>query len=153
MYKHKRYKHLCIMAIHLSYMAKQKGIVSKEVLAIGDRLKVRRLRHSNATQELIAEELGMHAISYGRIENGLTELKITKAMALARYYGITIDELVGYEQSKENSVTVQDPPSSYGEPPVNITIQIGGSGENSPRAQRFLDRLGKLLLEEDEGEE
>lgn len=131
-------------------MVKQKRKLPNDVREIGDRLKARRLRHSTATQESLAEELGIHSISYGRIENGLAELKITKAIALARYYGITLDELVGYDKdSQETPPIVQEGSGVYQKPKTaNITIQVGGGGQNSPQAEAFLKRLGKLLQED-----
>jgi transcriptional regulator with XRE-family HTH domain len=131
-------------------MARRKHNIESRINAIADRIKKRRLRYTDVTQETIAEELGIHVTSYGRLENGGAELTITKAIDLARYYGITIDELVGYDKdSEEVRAIVQEPGHGYGQPTsANITFQIGGEGDNSPEADRFLKRLGKFLIED-----
>jgi len=132
-------------------MPRRKDSIEHRINAIADRLKTRRLKHTDVTQESIAEELGIHVTSYGRLENGGAELTITKAIDLARFYGISLDELVGYSENSEDiPPIVQDIASSYAKRPINLTIQFGGDGENSPKAQRFLDRLGKMLLEDEE---
>lgn len=134
-------------------MARRKHSIEHRIKAVSDRLKARRLRYTDLTQEAIAEELGIHVTSYGRLENGGAELTITKAMDLARYYGITIDELVGFSLEDDNPPIVQESAARYGHSPTNITFQIGGTGDNSPEAERFLSRLGKLLMEDFSPEE
>lgn len=131
-------------------MARRKDNIEHRISAISDRLKTRRLRHTDVTQETIAEELGIHVTSYGRLENGGAELTITKAIDLARYYGISIDELVGFDvNSEENRPIVQEPDSKYGVPKSSsIHIHIGGDGENSEQAENFLKRWGKMILED-----
>jgi transcriptional regulator with XRE-family HTH domain len=129
-------------------MARRKHNIEHRIKAVSDRIKSRRLRHTDLTQEAIAEELGIHVTSYGRLENGGAELTITKAMDLARYYGITIDELVGYSLEDDNPPIVQEEMLPYGQKPTNIVFQIGGGQDNSPEAERFLSRLGKMLMED-----
>ena len=129
-------------------MAKRKHNIEKRNREIGDRLKLRRLRHTHVTQETLAEELGIHYVSYGRIENGQAELTITKAECLANYYGISLDELVGFSSDSDQIPPIVQEGSPYYEKPktANITIQVGGDGQNSPQADAFLKRLGKLLV-------
>lgn len=61
------------------------------------RLKDLRIDHEK-TQEEIAKMLSIHKVSYCRYETGERELPLHHAIALARYYDISLDYLVGLVQ-------------------------------------------------------
>lgn len=59
--------------------------------------KIRTLRQNkNITQAKLAEALAVSAQSVSKWENGLTLPDISMIPAIARYFGITIDDLFGY---------------------------------------------------------
>ena len=60
--------------------------------------KLRDLREDrDKTQEQIAELLGCNRQVYARYERGLREIPVSMLIALARYYGVSLDYLVGLE--------------------------------------------------------
>lgn len=131
-------------------MAKQKSKVTPQTSNIGSRIRSIREREKY-TQESIAEELGMHVTTYGRIESGKNPLSIIAAMRLAELFRVTLDDLVGFDY-KNNPVPslVRESAETYGRPKsANIIIQIGGEGQNSPAAEALLQGLAKALREYD----
>jgi transcriptional regulator with XRE-family HTH domain len=50
----------------------------------------------------------MHRSNYSKVENGQRELSITALNKIARYFGITIDQLVNMESTIPHEVTVED---------------------------------------------
>ena len=59
-------------------------------------------------QQQIADLVGMHRSNYSKVENGQRELSIVALNKIARYFGITIDQLVNMESSIPHEVTVED---------------------------------------------
>lgn len=58
--------------------------------------RLRDLREDNdKNQSVIAEYLGIAQTQYSRYERGERELPLHHAIALARYYGVSLDYLVG----------------------------------------------------------
>ncbi len=52
-------------------------------------------REKNLTQKEVAEKIGVSASAIGFWETGINEPKATYLMKIAKFFGITIDELVG----------------------------------------------------------
>ena len=63
-------------------------------MQICQRLKELRLE-KELSQEATAEILGVLRQQYARYENGTNEIPIRHAVTLARFYGVTLDYLVG----------------------------------------------------------
>ena len=58
--------------------------------------RIRDLREdADLTQKEIAEILQMHKTTYVRYESGEREIPLKIAVALAQYYGVSLDYLVG----------------------------------------------------------
>lgn len=130
-------------------MSAKNSKVNPQIRYIADRIKKRRLRDTELTQEQVAEEIGIHSVTYSRIENAHAEMKISHAIALARLYEISLDELIGFDKDEPALTShsrVMEPTEKYMAKarPANIIFQIG-DGINSPEQERFLARLGKLL--------
>ena len=65
---------------------------------------IKRLRRSkNVTQEQIAEMLGVSVTAVSKWERGETYPDITMLFPLARYFGVSLDELMGYDEAKERA--------------------------------------------------
>lgn len=60
-----------------------------------ERLKNHRLMRGY-TQKQVADKIYMMASGYRAIEVGICNLKMDNAINLARVYGISLDELVGF---------------------------------------------------------
>lgn len=61
-------------------------------------------------QKQVALEIGIGTTNYNRLENGQREASINVLDKLANYYGITIDEIVHFDNKKlpPKEVTIQD---------------------------------------------
>lgn len=61
-------------------------------------------------QKQVALEIGIGTTNYNRLENGQREASINVLDKLAKYYGITIDEIVHFDNKKlpPKEVTIQD---------------------------------------------
>jgi len=61
-------------------------------------------------QKQVALEIGIGTTNYNRVENGQREASIDVLDKLANYYGITIDEIVHFDNKKlpPKEVTIQD---------------------------------------------
>ena len=64
-------------------------------MLIGDRIRLLR-KNKNVTQNQLAEALSVSAQSVSKWENHLSAPDITVLPVIARYFGITMDELFGY---------------------------------------------------------
>ncbi len=62
--------------------------------------KIKELRNqANLSQKVIAEELGIKESTYGRIENGYTELTVTNLFRIAELLDADVGELLGLRAS------------------------------------------------------
>ena len=69
-------------------------------LSIGE--NIRRLRRAaDMTQEQLADKLGVAYQSVSRWENGTTYPDMELLPALSGIFGVTVDELIGMEESKK----------------------------------------------------
>ena len=67
--------------------------------------KIRQLRHRDGrTQETLAEALGVTAQAVSRWESGGSYPDMNLIPPIANYFGVTIDELFGYSNQRENRV-------------------------------------------------
>ena len=49
------------------------------------------------SQEAVAEEIGVSNKTYGRYESGKNEMKISTLKSLAKFYDMTVDELINFD--------------------------------------------------------
>lgn len=56
---------------------------------------------SDMTQQEIAEYLGTSSQHYGKYELGHAEIPFERAIALAKFYGVSLDYIVGLTNSKK----------------------------------------------------
>ncbi len=74
---------------------------------IGKTIKAIR-EEKGLTQQQIAELISMHRSNYSRVETGERDLSIEAANKVARYFGMSLDELVNFDGKLPNEVTVED---------------------------------------------
>jgi len=60
------------------------------------------------TQQQVAELVHMHRSNYSKVESGERELSIDAVNTIAKYFGMTIDELVNFDGQVPDEVTVGD---------------------------------------------
>lgn len=70
---------------------------------------IKKIREERSlTQQQIAELIHMHRSNYSRVETGERDLSIEAINKIARYFGMSIDELVNFNGKMPNEVTVED---------------------------------------------
>ncbi len=70
---------------------------------------IKRLREEKGIlQKEIASEVGLGISHYSKIENGQREASVELLDKLAKFYGITIDQIVHMEQAMPEEVTMED---------------------------------------------
>lgn len=69
----------------------------REILC--ERIKTER-NEKNATQDDVAKILGISRANYGYYENGKSLPPLDKLLALARYFGVSVDYLIGNEEKE-----------------------------------------------------
>lgn len=60
------------------------------------------------TQQQVADLIHMHRSNYSRVETGERELSIEAINTIAKYFGMTIDQLVNFEGSIPDEITIED---------------------------------------------
>lgn len=60
------------------------------------------------TQQTIAELIAMHRSNYSKIESGQRELSIEALNKIAKYFGMSIDQIVNFEGDIPKEITVED---------------------------------------------
>jgi len=79
------------------------------IMSIAENLRTIR-EQRGLQQKQVALEIGIGTTNYNRVENGQREASIDVLDKLANYYGITIDEIVHFDNKKlpPKEVTIQD---------------------------------------------
>ena len=68
-------------------------------------IKIRELRHRDGrTQEMLADALGITSQAVSRWESGGSYPDMEMIPSIANYFGITIDELFGYQNDREQKI-------------------------------------------------
>ncbi|MGV8096317.1 MAG: helix-turn-helix domain-containing protein [Mangrovibacterium sp.] len=62
----------------------------------------------NLTQQQIAELIHMHRSNYSKIESGQREISIDAINKIAKYFGMTIDQIVNFDGAVPQEITVED---------------------------------------------
>lgn len=120
-------------------------------------IKLRKLKEMSQAQ--VAEWLGLDTSAYGKIENGKTVLTVDRAYQLANVFEVPITDIINTSDAEFiDSIKPQlnEPQFKYNKrnsPNVaNICINIGmDTKNNSPAADKFLKRLGQLLMDSEIG--
>ncbi len=60
------------------------------------------------TQQQLAELINMHRSNYSKVESGERDLSIEAINKVAKYFGMTIDQLVNFDGHIPDEVTVGD---------------------------------------------
>ena len=74
---------------------------------VGDNIK--RLREDRRIkQQEIADLIGMHRSNYSKIESGQREISVAALDKIARFFGVTVDELIHMENDIPKEVQIED---------------------------------------------
>lgn len=60
------------------------------------------------TQQQLAELINMHRSNYSKVESGERDLSIDAINKIAKFFGMTIDQLVNFDGAMPQEVTVED---------------------------------------------
>lgn len=72
-------------------------------------INIRKLREDRGVkQSEIADLIGMHRSNYSKIENGQREISVAAVDKIARFFNITIDELVHLSNDLPDEVSMED---------------------------------------------
>jgi len=74
---------------------------------IGSTIKILR-EEKGMTQQQIADLTNMHRSNYSKVEKGERDLSLEAVNSVAKYFGMTIDQLVNFDGNMPNEVTVED---------------------------------------------
>ncbi len=74
---------------------------------IGTTIKALR-EEKGLTQQQVADLVHMHRSNYSKVEKGERDLSLESVSTLAKYFGMTIDQLVNFDGDVPNEVTVED---------------------------------------------
>ncbi|MEP7094753.1 MAG: helix-turn-helix transcriptional regulator [Flavobacterium sp.] len=70
---------------------------------------IKRIREEKGlTQQSIADLIAMHRSNYSRVETGDRDLSIEAISKIAKYFNMTIDQLVNFEGNIPHEVTIED---------------------------------------------
>lgn len=76
-------------------------------MSLGDNIKKIREQKS-VTQQQIAELISMHRSNYSKIESGQREISVEGLNKIAKFFGMSIDQIVNFDGVAPHEVTVED---------------------------------------------
>ena len=76
-------------------------------MSIGKNIKKIR-EEKDLTQQQIAALIQMHRSNYSKIESGQREISIDALNTIARYFDMTIDQIINYEAGVPKEITIED---------------------------------------------
>lgn len=76
-------------------------------MSLAENLKAYR-EQKGLLQKEVANEVGVHPSNYSKMEKGERDVSIEVADKLAKFYGVTLDQLVHMEGNVPNEVTIED---------------------------------------------
>ena len=84
-------------------------IFAQNKLTVDIGLNIKRLRKEREIkQHEIADLIGMHRSNYSKIENGQREISIAAVDKIAKFFNITIDELIHLGEDLTEEIKVED---------------------------------------------
>jgi transcriptional regulator with XRE-family HTH domain len=89
------------------------------------------------TQQQIAELIHMHRSNYSKVESGERELSIEAISKIAKYFAMTIDELVNFDGKMPDEVTVED---------KTLTEQVKLIAELEPEEKNMVFKMVDTFL-------
>ncbi len=99
--------------------------IARTLDTVGQRLKNLRLRRDTTLTEL-AGETGISASTLSRLEAGHRRPTLEQLLPLARYYGVTLDSLVGAPRTADPRVDLRPVACSDGSVIIPLTRRPGG---------------------------
>lgn len=102
------------------------------------------------TQQQIADMMGMHYSTYGKMESGEIKVDIEKGLKLAKIYGVTLDTLFGKQAEGAQKNIEASPRIIEKKKPFKLMIEIDTDSTTEGKLPVFIQKLQKLIEEENE---
>ena len=95
------------------------------------------------SQENVAEEIEVDVTTYGRYEKGESQIKFEQVARLANFYGITIDNLYHYDETRPSLKAEK----TKSEPKRQVTVMVTLDGlEGSLKSSiELLNKINNTL--------
>ena len=94
---------------------------------VGENIK--KIREQRGLQQKqLAADVGIPYTSYNKIETGSREVTIEELDKIARYYGLSIDQVVHFNEDLPGEVTIEDKP---GFEQLNLLNQLDEEDKNT----------------------
>ncbi len=72
-------------------------------------ITIRKIREEKAVkQQEIADIIGMHRSNYSKIESGQRDISVEALDKIAKYFGMTIDQIISFDGGIPTEITVED---------------------------------------------
>lgn len=76
-------------------------------MTVGQNIKKIR-EEKGLTQQQIAALIHMHRSNYSKIESGQREISVDALSTVARYFDMTIDQIINFENGVPKEITIED---------------------------------------------
>tara|TARA_R110002050_G_scaffold201841_1_gene337006 strand:+ start:43465 stop:43833 length:369 start_codon:yes stop_codon:yes gene_type:complete len=105
------------------------------------------------TQQQIAEMMGVHYSTYGKMESGEIKVDIEKGLKLAKIYGVTLDVLFGGQaEDSQNEGPIKRPENKEKRKPFRLMLEID-TDANEDKLPDFIIKLQKLIEEQNNSQD
>ncbi len=94
----------------------------------------------NYSQEFIADKLGCDYSTYGKLENGKTELTINRLFMLADIFGVSVNQLM-FEQVPYSEKSMGSGISSTDGPKLTLEIPLNSAELGTDQIKQLLEKL------------
>lgn len=100
------------------------------------------------TQQQIADMMGMHYSTYGKMESGEIKVDIEKGLKLAKIYGVTLNDLFGEQEEGSQKEIASAAKVKEKKKPFKLMIEIDTEGTSEANLPEFIVKLQKLIEDE-----
>jgi len=81
--------------------------LNTDYMSIGQNIKKIR-EEKGMTQQQIAELIHMHRSNYSKIESGQREISVDALNKIAKFFGMSIDQIVNFDGAVPKEITIED---------------------------------------------
>lgn len=99
---------------------------------------IKRIREDRGlTQQSIADLIAMHRSNYSRVETGDRDLSIEAICKIAKFFNLTIDQLVNLQEEIPQEITIED---------KSLTEQVKLISELEPEEKNMVFKMVDTFL-------
>lgn len=105
-------------------------------------------RKHGYTQQQIADKMGMHYSTYGKMESGEIKVDIEKGLKLAKIYDVTLNDLFGKQEEGSQKDNKSIKPKKQKKKPFKLMLEINTDSADDANLPSFIQKLQALIEEE-----